>query len=185
MRRSSCLPCLTSPWWNSPAVRVALLSVREVFWVRQAACSCCRPPAACPTLIVGLVQWLVARLSLRVSMANAAACAAGVAVHRGSRPAPPEGSPDLPLAFQMLNDNLQLYRDVGGGSLHRCVCEGVNPGANQPICQVVSLPCCCGQTLGSDEDEQACWCSSSQLEGQACLFPRSRLHAPQSCVELS
>jgi len=38
---------------------------------------------------------------------------------RGTRPAPPQGSPDLPLAFQMLNDNLQIYRDVGGGSLHR------------------------------------------------------------------
>lgn len=42
---------------------------------------------------------------------------------RGTRPAPPEGSPDLPLAFQMLNDNLQLYRDVGGGSLHRWACS--------------------------------------------------------------
>jgi hypothetical protein len=45
-----------------------------------------------------------------------------VLVHcSGTRPAPPEGAPDLPLAFQMLNDNLQIFRDVGGGSLHRWV----------------------------------------------------------------
>jgi len=34
---------------------------------------------------------------------------------RGVRPAPPEGSPDLPLVFQMLSDNLQLFRDLGEG----------------------------------------------------------------------
>lgn len=27
--------------------------------------------------------------------------------------------PDLPIVFQMLNDKLQLFRDLGGGSLHR------------------------------------------------------------------
>lgn len=39
---------------------------------------------------------------------------------RGVRPAPPDGAPDLPLVFQMLDDRLQLFRDLGGGSLHRC-----------------------------------------------------------------
>lgn len=38
---------------------------------------------------------------------------------RGQRPAPPDGTPDLPIVFQMLNDKLQLFRDLGGGSLHR------------------------------------------------------------------
>jgi hypothetical protein len=42
---------------------------------------------------------------------------------RGVRPAPPEGAPDLPLVFQMLDDRLQLFRDLGGGSLHRCAAE--------------------------------------------------------------
>eukprot|EP00775_Hariotina_reticulata_P010813 gene10813-10969_t len=44
---------------------------------------------------------------------------------RGVRPSPPEGSPDLPLVFQMLNDKLQLFRDLGGGSLHRQVMSTV------------------------------------------------------------
>eukprot|EP00879_Flechtneria_rotunda_P018772 GHRR01019705.1.p1 GENE.GHRR01019705.1~~GHRR01019705.1.p1 ORF type:complete len:278 (+),score=82.79 GHRR01019705.1:127-960(+) len=45
---------------------------------------------------------------------------------RGVRPSPPEGAPDLPLAFQLLSDNLQLFRDLGGGSLHR---RGYRQGA--------------------------------------------------------
>ncbi|KAF6264836.1 hypothetical protein COO60DRAFT_1698169 [Scenedesmus sp. NREL 46B-D3] len=45
---------------------------------------------------------------------------------RGVRPAPPEGAPDLPLVFQMLGDRLQLFRDLGGGSLHR---RGYRTGA--------------------------------------------------------
>ncbi|WIA16944.1 hypothetical protein OEZ85_013866 [Tetradesmus obliquus] len=45
---------------------------------------------------------------------------------RGVRPAPPDGAPDLPLVFQMLDDRLQLFRDLGGGSLHR---RGYRSGA--------------------------------------------------------
>ena len=39
---------------------------------------------------------------------------------RGSRPPPPtDAPPNLPLFISLLKDTAVLYRDLGGGSLHR------------------------------------------------------------------
>jgi hypothetical protein len=70
---------------------------------------------------------------------------------RGARPAPPEGPAQLPLVFQMLSDNLQLFRDLGGGSLHRRVvssrvgcCVGCACCACCLCCCCACCLCCCG-----------------------------------------
>lgn len=49
---------------------------------------------------------------------------------RGTRPAPPgDAGPDLPVHAALLYDTLYLYRDLGGGSLHRRGARGARRGA--------------------------------------------------------